>query len=890
MAIESAECIKLLLGTILMIFPGYMLSFSVFKKINVVERIVFGWAFSIVVCSLILIFSSVFFKVTAGYFYAIFLLYTVAAIGTFLWKGKKNFSFHIDRKFLLKIIILIGIIIFVFYLTFLPHIKQNYYLPFHGDEWVHWAFTRAFMEDGSIKFTNPFTGQEKLLSPEIGFHVFLASFKWLSTAKLRSIFVFMPSVIAAFTALAAFCIGERGNKKFGLTAALMIAFIPTTVRILGPSFLVPVASGLFFILATLWIAQSEGKIKYVFLPLFILFVLLMHPPSAGAVAIAVFCYAIFRIVEKRYKEGIAIAALSFLPLLAAFAVVRFVKEVHLQAYFEMGIEAIFGTEFRPFLPSVSFSFDPVGEIAIIVFLIACFLAFIKGKSIERGLLLSSIAFLSIIYLYDEYKYGIQIMRDRAFMYEYLMIVMLVGYGIAELGRYAAHLTKLGDYLPKINERIGEKLGLFFALIKTKTASQMLGIFASIIICISILLFALPAHKSLYYQLVTEDEFENYQWLAEHIDEYRNENHSFDKAAIFPRKAGVFSAVTGIHTIASSLWPIYGRNLVDPMYNFFIKGCEDVDFLEKYGLEVIYGACEKDYLVKIHDNIYLYYGMPPDANFSYMPENPKAGEEITFIDNSTTPYGMVNKWLWNFGDGNVSKGEVVGLKFENNSYMKTYVKMNESFTIDMWIQPFFSYDDGKTHEWFYWSARGTYISCLKHSSDRTYVIVKSERQKAVYAVIKFNANEWHHFSAVYNGNAETFYLYWDGKLITAAEGKGSISPGNGVIIIGGRNNRWFNGCIRDVKIYGRDLSGEEVERNYKGNITTDGLIAWWKLGDGNGDIAYDSIGDNDAKIYGAKWVNYGKHVYKKPGEYEVTLTVWNEDGLSDTITRKIVVSG
>ena len=326
-----------------------------------------------------------------------------------------------------------------------------------------------------------------------------------------------------------------------------------------------------------------------------------------------------------------------------------------------------------------------------------------------------------------------------------------------------------------------------------------------------------------------------------------------------------------------------------MYNFFIKGCEDVDFLEKYGLEVIYGACEKDYLVKIHDNIYLYYGLPPEANFSYTPEEPKVGEEITFIDNSTTPYGMVTKWLWDFGDGNVSKGEVVGLKFENNSNMRTNVEMNESFTIDMWIQPFFSYNDGKIHEWFYWGARGSDILCFKHSNNRVYFVVRSEEWKTANAVIEFTANEWHHFSAVYNGNAEMFYLYWDGKLVAVAEGKGSISPGKGVVIIGGRNNRWFNGCIRDVKIYGRDLSGKEIEENYKGNVTTDGLIAWWKLNDGKGDIAYDSIGDNDAKIYGAKWINYGKHVYKKPGEYDVTLTVWNEDGLSDSITRKIVVS-
>jgi len=195
-------------------------------------------------------------------------------------------------------------------MTFYPHIKNGYYLPFHGDEWVHWAFTRAFMENGTIKFVNPFTGKGEILNPEIGFHIFLSSFKWLSMSRLKSIFVFMPSIIAVFTAITAFCIGERAKKKFGLEAAFMIAFIPTTVRILGPSFLVPVSLGLFLILFTLWLLQNEGKAKYPILLFLLLFAIFMHLPSAAAIVIVAFSYAITTSIEKNYREGIAIAIIS----------------------------------------------------------------------------------------------------------------------------------------------------------------------------------------------------------------------------------------------------------------------------------------------------------------------------------------------------------------------------------------------------------------------------------------------------------------------------------------------------------------------------------------------------------------------------------------------------
>ncbi len=86
-----------------------------------------------------------------------------------------------------------------------------------------------------------------------------------------------------------------------------------------------------------------------------------------------------------------------------------------------------------------------------------------------------------------------------------------------------------------------------------------------------------------------------------------------------------------------------------------------------------------------------------------------------------------------------------------------------------------------------------------------------------------------------------------------------------------------------------MSDREVIENYQGNITIDGLVAWWKLDEGTGDVAMDSIGGHDAIIHGAKWIYFEEYAYSELGEYKVTLTIWNTDGLSDSASKYLVVS-
>ena len=779
-------------------------------------------------------------------------------VSIFLFK-KGEFEFKISKNLIIKFMILIPILAFVFYMTFFPHLKYGYYLPFHGDEWVHWGLTRAFMENGRTSFINPFTGSGKVFDVELGFHVFLSSFKWLSGADLRSIFVLMPSIISVFVAIAAFCIGEKSSMKFGLASAFLVSFIPTTIRYLGPSFLVPVSTGLLLTAFSVWLLDAKPRIKYVLFFMLLLFSIFMHLPTAGAIAVVGISYAILQVAEKKFKEGLVLMGICFLPFLLLYLLFP-----DFMYYLQLGLDALFEESRQP-LPLIRFSFDELTKIIWGLFFFSALLSIMKGKKLERSILLSFFLFFSVFFMYQKYKYGVQVLSDRFLLFTYLMVTLLAGYGVVAIGEYLKNILKI---IKKIPYQHAEKL-------------FKVGLAAAILILVSV--YAIPVHKNVsFYRMIKERDFENFEWIRENIDKYKDENHSFDKAAIYPHKASIFSAVTGIYTMASSGWPLYGKKMVDEMSKFMENRCQDSGFLEKNGIGVIYGFCQNPYARKIHDMTYLFYGVPPTASFYTNLTNPCKNQKIDFISNSSSPYSDITKVLWNFGDGNKSSGEAYALKFEKNDYVRAELKMNGSFTIEMWLNPSFSYDDGITHRWFFWGDRDGYVSCFKHSNGRIYFVVKVTKWRAAYSTIKYEKNTWHHFVASYNNG--NFHLYWDGKLVKSSTGGNVLPRIKKKLIIGGN----FEGFIREVRIYDRYLKIDEVQQNYKGNVTMNGLIAWWKFNEGYGNIAHDSIGGNNATIYGCKWIHHAVHSYKKAGTYNVTLIVWNNEGLKDEITKRIII--
>ncbi|RJS81043.1 PKD domain-containing protein, partial [Methanophagales archaeon] len=71
--------------------------------------------------------------------------------------------------------------------------------------------------------------------------------------------------------------------------------------------------------------------------------------------------------------------------------------------------------------------------------------------------------------------------------------------------------------------------------------------------------------------------------------------------------------------------------------------------------------DKDYypLIEPWENYFPEENQPPTASFTYSPQNPVVGEEITFdASSSTDPDGSIVSYEWDFGDGNTGSGKIV----------------------------------------------------------------------------------------------------------------------------------------------------------------------------------------------------------------------------------------
>ena len=191
MPIELFEMLKLAAGLIIITIPGYLWSFIFSKKLTIIERLIFGFILSLSFITISAYFLNIFFdiKLTFLFIIALYLIYALPIIILYLISIYKLGLPKIKIKPLnLKYLMLIGLIFFIFFMIFLPHIINNHYLPFHVDEWKHWTYTKGIIYNGCTVFTNPYLGSGTAASPEIGFHISTTIIHWLSGSNIQTIF------------------------------------------------------------------------------------------------------------------------------------------------------------------------------------------------------------------------------------------------------------------------------------------------------------------------------------------------------------------------------------------------------------------------------------------------------------------------------------------------------------------------------------------------------------------------------------------------------------------------------------------------------------------------------------------------------------------------------
>lgn len=614
MPIEVVELTKLVLGIIAFILPGYLWSFLFIQNLYRLERVVFGFVLTLSLFVVSFFILEIVFAVAITYLktLVIFAVYCAVIACLYVLSVKRNGIPHQTKTFISTtktffkspvqtikeqpgiqlFLLVVGVLCFALYMGFLPHLKESYYLPFHVDEWIHWTYTKSFMETGATSFVNPYLGQGVHHILEPGFSYFVASLHWISGANFNAIFVFMPAIITMVTSLAAFNLGNRHSRPFGLEAALFVSVIPTTCRMMGPSFFVPVALGLLFLCFLLWFIQLKKQLKHTLLvPLGLWVIFLIHPPTALAAMIITFIYALVVVFEKQFKQSLLYIMYCFVPVAGAFALsARYGTRI------EQVIDAYFGGQiFLGYnLPQIWVSFEHMGLVVWVLAVIGVYFAFSKGKTGIATISLSALSFITIIGLYDRFNYGPPIMYERSFMYLFLMIGLLAGWGLAEIRRSSIELSL--DYLPLKNGKV-----------KVNALVKKISSIIPFIIVILLLVTTIPAHRDIpYYRLINEADYDAMIWINENIDEYRTGEFSYDRAAVDPFKASAFSAITRLYIVSSILHPIPGYRHRREVYSFLSGCCVDDSFLEKFDVSVVYtrGCCTNENLTMIYPNVYI----------------------------------------------------------------------------------------------------------------------------------------------------------------------------------------------------------------------------------------------------------------------------------------------
>jgi len=465
---------------------------------------------------------------------------------------------------------LLPILALAFYVTFIPH--QDYLFPVHIDEWVHLAHTKAIMGAGSTTYTSPFsatTTYNLSTNLEIGFQLFWGVFQRISGISWLAIFRYFPGIIFMITVLSVYILAQR--QGFGWEAAFFTCLIPTTVGIMGPAFLVPVAMGLLFIAISIFVALNfRTWLSYLALFIFTSFLVSMHAPTAIGLVLVLIPYILLNLTSDfRHSLGISLAVA--IPFLAPFPWIFKL----LVPYGKM----LLTPQPVPTYIDIPMFINTYGYLPIILCLIGAFLLAIRGGKKEYGLVLGLIALLTMLVTFYTFHYGLHIVYTRGLMYMMLMFSIIAGAGLKGIRSMSLPGGILGNTASPWVRSVGPVLCLALLVVT--------------------LVIAIPSRQDTnYYHMIDKQDYEAFAWVRDNIGK------DYSKAILDPWKATPFAAITG-KEIYSRIHE-YPKDTDLKAKDFLEGGCTNTTFLYDNGISIVYSpiSCDNPDLLEVRKNIYL----------------------------------------------------------------------------------------------------------------------------------------------------------------------------------------------------------------------------------------------------------------------------------------------
>ena len=288
---------------------------------------------------------------------------------------------------------------------------------------------------------------------EVGFHVFWAIFHQISGISWLAIYRYFPGIVFMITILSVYISTRRAG--FGLEAAFFTCLILTTVGLLGPAFMVPVAMGLLFIpLALFVVFYSRGWLSYVVLSIFMCFLVSIHGATAvNLIIILTPCILLNLKGDFRHSLGITLA------LLAPFLVAIF--------FFPWIIQTILTTARSLLVPKQILTFVDLpriiptyGYLPILLCLLGTFLLVVKGGKKNYSLVLGLLAMLAMLTTFYTLHYGEGAMYYRGLIHTMLLLGIIAGAGLMAVRNVRLPVTfSFQQKVPFITRNIGNVLCL-----------------------------------------------------------------------------------------------------------------------------------------------------------------------------------------------------------------------------------------------------------------------------------------------------------------------------------------------------------------------------------------------------------------------------------------------
>ena len=466
---------------------------------------------------------------------------------------------------------LVPILALAFYMAFIPNLQYPYTI--HIDEWVHIAHSNALLRAADIYYPYPFSGQGTggiVALLELGYHLPLAVFHRLSGVSWMDISRYFPSIVFVFTALSVYIFAKR--MGFGWEAAFFTTLIPTTVGIMGPAFMIPVAMGLMFAPLLLFLVFNfRTPWSYLVLSISIALLMILHGTSAILIIMILAPFLLFSLKDD-FKHSLLIMLAVAVPLLVTLP---WTSDLLLS----QGKSLITPTPLPAYHQFLSF-IAGYGYLPIASCLLGTFVLAIGGTKKNYGLVIGLLVLLVMLAVFYTLHYGLALLYLRGLLFAMLMMSIVAGAGLMALRKLE---------LPWNTD----------LRLKKPLIIQAVGILLCLIFIGATLAIAIPARQGqFYYHMIDKKDYEAFVWIRDNVDE------NYEKAILDPWKATAFTAITGKY--------VYTRIHTYPMPKdeearaFLRGGCSDTSFLTENDISIVYnpGSCSNPDLKEVRKFVYM----------------------------------------------------------------------------------------------------------------------------------------------------------------------------------------------------------------------------------------------------------------------------------------------